>query len=148
MNSLKYWKIVCLMVFIIILTLSAALSGLTVNDEDILGDWECLVETEDEEDFIFVLHFTEPNQVTYIAGWYLSEIASMYTGEYTVENDDVLKLEMTEVDSSDTISGVYTFTISDGKLILTKQGGDSLSYLFEEDVPMEFTAVVLEESSL
>jgi len=70
------------------------------SNDVIWGDWECLVETEDADDFIFFLHFTEPNQVTYAAGWYLSEIVGMYTGQYTIENGDVLKLEMTEIESS------------------------------------------------
>jgi len=148
MNAFKHWKIMCLVVCVVLFTFSAALPDSAGNGEALWGDWECLVQTEDEdaEDFIFFLCFSESGQVTYVAGWYLSEIACVYTGAYTVENDDVLKLEMTDAESSDTMSATYAFTVLEGTLTLTKQSGDGLSYLFEDGVPMVFTAVVPQES--
>jgi hypothetical protein len=110
-------------------------------DNNIIGDWECVVETEDNECFVFFLYIAGPNDVTYIAGWYLSEIAAMYAGQYSIEDDNVLNLEMTDTESADTLIGSFSFSVSEGVLTLVNESGDCLTNMFEAGVPMEFHAV-------
>ena len=105
----------------------------------VYGAWECVVETDNAEDLVFFLFFAEPGDVTYVAGWYQSEVAAAYTGRFTIEGDDVLKLEMSDAESSDTLAGTFSFDVSDGVLLLAKLSGDDLSYVFEAGEPMEFT---------
>jgi len=97
-------------------------------------------ENEEADDFVYFLYFSQPNEATYIAGWYMSEIAISYTGQYAVE-DGILTLELTDDESSDTISGTYAYTLDADLLLLTNESGDSLSWQFDTGVPMEFRAV-------
>jgi len=54
--------------------------GAAATENDIYGNWECVVGTDEVEDFVYFLCFTEPGDVAFLAGWYLSEIAGTYTG--------------------------------------------------------------------
>ena len=127
------------MVFIFFFGVTAYSEAIEKNE--IFGDWKCLVETDEAEEFVFFLYFTEPNGVTFVADWNEGEIASTYTGHFTMEGDGLLKLDMTEADSSDTLTGIFSFDITSDTLVLIKQSGDSLSYLFEIWEPMEFTPI-------
>ena len=110
------------------------------DSNSIYGDWVCIVETEDAEAFVFLLSLTEPGGVTFAAGWVQSEMAGLYTGRFTI-TEDVLNLEMTDNESSDTLIGTYAFDISKDILLLTNQSGDSLSYLFEAGESVVFSAL-------
>jgi hypothetical protein len=90
---------------------------------------------------VFFLYFAKPNDVTYVAGWYLSEIAAMYAGQYEIEGGNVLKLEMTDTESEATLNGSFSYEIADGVLTLTNQSGDCLTEMFAAGVPMAFNAV-------
>ena len=136
MKSLKYRVLLCALVFALAFAFSAGIHAAGA-DNSIIGDWECVVETEDVEDYVFILYFTEPNEVTYIAGWYMSEIAAMYAGQYTIEND-VLTLDMTDTESEDTLTGSFSYNVSEGALTLTNLSGDYLTHMFEAGVPMVF----------
>jgi len=113
----------------------------TAQMNDIYGDWECVAVTDEAEDYIYSLCFTKQGDVTFVAGWYQSEIVSVYAGQFTIEDEGVLELDMTDIESSATLMGTYSFVVSEGTLILTKQCGDSLSYLFEVGEPMTFTNI-------
>ena len=139
MKSISYRILLCAMVIALTFALSANIHAAGVEDS-IIGDWECVVEAEDAEGYVFFLYFAEPNDVTYVAGWYMSEIAAMYAGQFTIEND-VLTLDMTDTESADTLSGSYAFSVSEGVLTLTNQGGDCLTDMFGAGVPMVFRAV-------
>jgi len=65
--------------------------------------------------------------VTFTAGWNQGEIAGFYTGCFTIMDDGVLNLEMTENESSDTLIGTYSFNVSEDTLLLANQSGDWLS---------------------
>ena len=131
-------SVVWLMVWLV-LCCCAIVPALADPIEALQGDWECIALTEDAEDFIFILQFTAPGEVSYVAGWYESEIAASYQGQYSIEGD-TLKLEMTDTESEDTLCGTFTYSLDEGKLVLTKESGDSLSWLYDTGIPMEFTA--------
>lgn len=140
MSSFKHRASVFATVVVFVLLLCVNAYSAAAEKNGIYGAWECIAETDDAEDFVYFLYFAEPCDVTFAVGWYQSEIASTYTGQFTIEGGNVLKLEMTDIESADTIGGTYSFDISDDILLLTKQSGDSLSYLFEAGEPMVFTS--------
>jgi len=113
----------------------------TAGKNDIFGSWECVVITDEAEDFLYSLYFAEPDNVTLTVGWYQSEIAGTYTGRFTMEDRDVIRLEMAGLESSGALNETYSFDVTDGLLILSKQSGDSLSFLYETGVPMAFLSV-------
>ena len=139
MNSIKYRALLCALVIALIFAFSANTHAASAEN-NIIGNWECVVETEDVESYVFFLYFAEPNDVTYVVGWYMSEIAAMYAGQFSIEND-VLSLEMTDTESADTLIGTFAFNVSEGVLTLTNQSGDCLTYMFEAGVPMVFHAI-------
>jgi len=113
---------------------------------DLTGAWTNVTHNPDgPEVFVYTLTFFSSVYVNYDAGWYLSEIAVSYVGSYTIENNDTLKLNMSggfvDEDDVDTLIAVFSFTVTGNTLILTKQSGDALTYLYETGVPMEFTKV-------
>ncbi|MDR2721735.1 MAG: hypothetical protein LBB35_02560 [Coriobacteriaceae bacterium] len=110
--------------------------------ENLAGTWECITESGSVEKFIFILTFSEESKVTYIAGWYQSEIAESFTGSFAVENGNALKLTMTNDNDSSTMDSAFLFDVLDDRLTLTLQGGDSLTYLFGIGEAMEFNKVV------
>ncbi|MCL1797674.1 MAG: hypothetical protein FWG24_05110 [Eggerthellaceae bacterium] len=110
--------------------------------ESLVGTWECITESGSVEKFIFILTFSEQNKVTYVAGWYQSEIAESFTGSFAVENGNALKLTMTNDNDSSTMDSAFLFDVLDDRLTLTLQGGDSLTYLFGIGEAMEFNKVV------
>jgi len=110
-------------------------------ENEIHGVWECVVNTGEAEDLYYSLRFTEPDTVTFTAGWYQSEVASLYTGRYVIEGSGLLRLEMADSESTGSFSGTYSFEVSEGLLVLIRQSGDGLSYLYEADVPMAFRSV-------
>jgi len=99
MNSVKFRAALYVVISVIILSLSTCSAA--AASTSIYGDWECIVETEDVEDFVYSLHFSEQDDVIYVAGWYQSEITNIYVGQFTIEGDDVLKLEMADTETSD-----------------------------------------------
>jgi len=111
------------------------------DTHSIYGNWVCIVETEDANDFVFFLLFIEPGDVTFTAGWVQGEIAGFYTGCFTIIDDGVLSLEMTDNESSDTLIGTYSFHVSEDTLLLSNQSGDCLSYLFKAGEPITFYAI-------
>jgi hypothetical protein len=123
-------------------TLNTEMSAEALHEVDALyGEWKCIVETDGTEDCVFSLSFVEPNTVDFTAGWYQSEIASMYTGQFTITGDNVLRLEMTKIDTRDPLTGTFAFDLTNDALVLVKLSGDGLSYLFETGKPMGFVAV-------
>jgi len=130
-------------------------SATSSTSNDFIGRWEWVEPDEKTDRFIYILEFAESNSVTYTAGWYQSEIAYIYEGNYTVENDAlVLKMNLTwdiisdpymgnggEFDSSKAINASFSFDFSDDKLTLTHQSGNLLTYIFGTGVPMEFARV-------
>jgi len=129
------------MVVFFICILIGNTNSATAQTNDIYGNWECVVKTDEVEDFVYFLYVTEPGDIAFLAGWYLSEIAGTYKGQFTIEDGDVLKLEMTNIDTNHTIIGAYSFDVSEGILMLTRQSGDSLSHLFEAGEPMAFHSI-------
>ena len=122
--------------------LNTEVSAELLHEVDVLyGEWKCIVETDGAEDCVFSLRFVEPNVVVFAAEWYQSEIASMYTGQFTITDDNVLRLEMTEIDTKDTLNGTYAFDLTNDALVLVKQSGDGLPHLFKTGETMGFVAV-------
>jgi hypothetical protein len=124
----------CVVLFMLMLSMPATAS----SDDMILGAWTCLAQSDDGEMYVFTLELSAQGRVRYTTGWYQSEIAGTFMGQYTVEAGNRLRLDMTESESTDHLRMTCSYSVSDNALILTKQTGDWLSYLFDTGVPMEF----------
>ena len=59
---------------------AAALQGCT---------WVAYAETSGVEHFIFKLNFNEDGTMSYMAGWYMSEVAYQGTGTYTADGERI-----------------------------------------------------------
>jgi hypothetical protein len=122
------------------------------NTASPVGTWECFAYGTYGDHYVFVLDFTETNQVKYMAGWYMSEIAALFSGQYTIENGNTLTISMTGFIIMNTyefipstLSGEFLFDVSDDKLTLIHQGGDKLTWVFDTGIPMEFTITEYEK---
>jgi len=112
------------------------------DDYEIVGTWECIAESDSADKFVYQLTISGSGDVFFTAGWYESEIAGTFAGPFTVEDGNILKLKMTNVDDpSEAINSTFSFEASDSRLTLTLKEGDTLTTLFGIGDPMEFTRV-------
>ena len=76
----------------------------------------------------YALDFKEDGTVEYMAGWYQSEIAAIYSGTYTV-SDNLIYFMLTDTeDQSNIIEGSFTFSFE-----------DNLTLIFNEGTPLRYS---------
>lgn len=109
-----------------------------IEEIDLTGTWESIFITGDSSDFIFVLTFSGTNNIEYLAGWYLSEIAAAYNGTYTLEGNKLV-LDMYDAENEMELKGTFLVEMLNDNLVLTNQDGDLLTFEFPKGSPMEFT---------
>lgn len=101
---------------------AAALQGCT---------WVAYAETSGVEHFIFKLNFNEDGTMSYMAGWYMSEVAYQGTGTYTADGERITYTLSSDSFEPAQMSGSIAYTLSDGQLTLSASEGDALTYLLE-----------------
>ncbi|HJB60533.1 MAG TPA: hypothetical protein IAA38_02590 [Candidatus Ruminococcus gallistercoris] len=101
---------------------AAALQGCT---------WVTYAETSGVEHFIFKLNFNEDGTISYMAGWYMSEVAYQGTGTYTADGERITYTLSSDSFEPAQMSGSIAYTLSDGQLTLSASEGDALTYLLE-----------------
>lgn len=101
---------------------AAALQGCT---------WVAYAETSGVEHFIFKLNFNEDGTMSYMAGWYRSEVAYQGTGTYTADGERITYTLSSDSFEPAQMSGSIAYTLSDGQLTLSASEGDALTYLLE-----------------
>ena len=101
---------------------AAALQGCT---------WVAYAETSGVEHFIFKLNFNEDGTISYMAGWYMSEVAYQGTGTYTADGERITYTLSSDSFEPAQMSGSIAYTLSDGQLTLSASEGDALTYLLE-----------------
>ena len=101
---------------------AAALQGCT---------WVTYAETSGVEHFIFKLNFNDDGTMSYMAGWYMSEVAYQGTGTYTADGERITYTLSSDSFEPAQMSGSIAYTLSDGQLTLSASEGDALTYLLE-----------------
>lgn len=101
---------------------AAALQGCT---------WVAYAETSGVEHFIFKLNFNDDGTMSYMAGWYMSEVAYQGTGTYTADGERITYTLSSDSFEPAQMSGSIAYTLSDGQLTLSASEGDALTYLLE-----------------
>ena len=101
---------------------AAALQGCT---------WVAYAETSGVEHFIFKLNFNEDGTMSYMAGWYMSEVAYQGAGTYTADGERITYTLSSDSFEPAQMSGSIAYTLSDGQLTLSSSEGDALTYLLE-----------------
>lgn len=101
---------------------AAALQGCT---------WVAYAETSGVEHFIFKLNFNEDGTMSYMAGWYMSEVAYQGAGTYTADGERITYTLSSDSFEPAQMSGSIAYTLSDGQLTLSASEGDALTYLLE-----------------
>ena len=101
---------------------AAALQGCT---------WVAYAETSGVEHFIFKLNFNDDGTMSYMAGWYMSEVAYQGTGAYTADGERITYTLSSDSFEPAQMSGSIAYTLSDGQLTLSASEGDALTYLLE-----------------
>lgn len=101
---------------------AAALQGCT---------WVAYAETSGVEHFIFKLNFNDDGTMSYMAGWYRSEVAYQGTGTYTADGERITYTLSSDSFEPAQMSGSIAYTLSDGQLTLSASEGDALTYLLE-----------------
>lgn len=101
---------------------AAALQGCT---------WVAYAETSGVEHFIFKLNFYDDGTMSYMAGWYMSEVAYQGTGTYTADGERITYTLSSDSFEPAQMSGSIAYTLSDGQLTLSASEGDALTYLLE-----------------
>ncbi len=103
------------------------ISQIVYDESSFIGKWEC-IESGESDTFIFTLDFKEDGTVEYMAGWYQSEIAAIYSGTYTV-SDNLIYFMLTDTeDQSNIIEGSFTFSFE-----------DNLTLIFNEGTPLRYS---------
>ena len=75
--------------------------------------------------------------MTYMAGWYCSEIAYYGTGTWYASAPGTLEYDLTSSDGN--MVGTMTFVLVNGDTLrLTHESGDSLSFIIEGEYGQEF----------
>ena len=101
---------------------AAALQGCT---------WVAYAETSGVEHFIFKLNFNDDGTMSYMAGWYMSEVAYQGAGTYTADGERITYTLSSDSFEPAQMSGSIAYTLSDGQLTLSASEGDALTYLLE-----------------
>lgn len=101
---------------------AAALQGCT---------WVTYAETSGVEHFIFKLSFNDDGTMSYMAGWYMSEVAYQGAGTYTADGERITYTLSSDSFEPAQMSGSIAYTLSDGQLTLSASEGDALTYLLE-----------------
>lgn len=101
---------------------AAALQGCT---------WVAYAETSGVEHFIFKLNFNDDGTMSYMAGWYMSEVAYQGAGTYTTDGERITYTLSSDSFEPAQMSGSIAYTLSDGQLTLSASEGDALTYLLE-----------------
>lgn len=101
---------------------AAALQGCT---------WVAYAETSGVEHFIFKLNFNDDGTMSYIAGWYMSEVAYQGAGTYTADGERITYTLSSDSFEPAQMSGSIAYALSDGQLTLSASEGDALTYLLE-----------------
>ena len=101
---------------------AAALQGCT---------WVAYAETSGVEHFIFKLNFNDDGTMSYMAGWYMSEVAYQGTGTYTADGERITYTLSSDSFEPAQMSSSIAYTLSDGQLTLSASEGDALTYLLE-----------------
>ena len=101
---------------------AAALQGCT---------WVTYAETSGVEHFIFKLNFNDDGTMSYMAGWYMSEVAYQGTGTYTADGERITYTLSSDSFEPAQMNGSIAYTLSDGQLTLSASEGDALTYLLE-----------------
>ena len=101
---------------------AAALQGCT---------WVAYAETSGVEHFIFKLNFNDDGTMSYMAGWYMSEVAYQGAGTYTADGERITYTLSSDSFEPAQMSGSIAYTLSDGQLTLSSSEGDALTYLLE-----------------
>lgn len=103
---------------------AAALQGCT---------WVAYAETSGVEHFIFKLNFNDDGTMSYMAGWYMSEVAYQGAGTYTADGERITYTLSSDSFEPAQMSGSIAYTLTDGQLTLSASEGDALTYLLESD---------------
>ena len=86
---------------------------------------------------VYELVFLPSGDMTYMAGWYCSEIAYYGTGTWYASAPGTLEYSLTSSDGDK--AGVLTYIVVNGDTLrLTHESGDSLSFIMEEEYGQEF----------
>lgn len=101
---------------------AAALQGCT---------WVAYAETSGVEHFIFKLNFNDDGTMSYMAGWYMSEVAYQGAGTYTADGERITYTLSSDSFEPAQMSGSIAYALSDGQLTLSSSEGDALTYLLE-----------------
>lgn len=101
---------------------AAALQGCT---------WVAYAETSGVEHFIFKLNFNDDGTMSYMAGWYMSEVAYQGAGTYTADGERITYTLSSDSFEPAQMSGSIAYALSDGQLTLSASEGDALTYLLE-----------------
>ena len=93
--------------------------------------WVAYAETSGVEHFIFKLNFNDDGTISYMAGWYMSEVAYQGAGTYTADGERITYTLSSDSFEPAQMSGSIAYTLSDGQLTLSASEGDALTYLLE-----------------
>lgn len=114
----------------------------TIEDERLLGSWERVSGQEgDQNRFYFRLTFSPDGTMEYIAGWYLSEIAEILQGTYTLTGNGEMRLDLvsTMEESAYTMQTTLRYTLQNGQLAITLVSGDAMHIEQQEGVEEVYT---------
>ena len=103
---------------------AAALQGCT---------WVAYSESSGFEHFIFKLNFNADGTMSYMAGWYLSEIAYQGAGTYSADGARITYTLSSDSFEPAQMSGSVAYSLADGLLTLSASEGDALTYLLESE---------------
>ena len=93
--------------------------------------WIAYAETSGVEYFVFELTFNADGTMTYMAGWYLSEVAYQGTGTYTADGETLTYALTSDSFEPATMNGSVAYSLDGGQLTLSGAQGDALTYLLE-----------------
>ena len=112
--------------------------------DELIGAWERIEDSQTSPDiYIIRLIFTAPNHVEYMVGWYLSDVAAIYEGTFTV-NGSTLTLDMTATYGAEgDCHAEYDFSVTGNILRLEHIAGENLSVVELPLTPLELTRTQL-----
>lgn len=93
--------------------------------------WIAYAETSGVEYFVFELTFNADGTMTYMAGWYLSEVAYQGTGTYTADGETLTYALTSDSFEPAAMNGSVAYSLDDDQLTLSGAQGDALTYLLE-----------------
>lgn len=97
------------------------------------GTWISYHETDGVEILVFELTFNPDGTMTYLAGWYYSEVAYLGSGTYTADGERIAYSLSSDAHEPAQMDGSAAYSLADGLLTLSAPEGDAFTYLLESE---------------